>query len=77
MKKPKHTQCLLQRGNEKQISWIPSEYAKLGHFIKLKSRGEDEWDDGWEVKETFNTLFSEQLDRYSQNHKQHRKATDV
>lgn len=77
MKRSKHTQCLLQRGNEKQVTWIPSEFARQGHIVKLKSRGSDEWSDGWEVKEAWNTLFSDQLDRLSTNHKNHRKATDV
>lgn len=77
MKKSKHTQCLLQRGNEKQVTWIPSEFALFGTFVKLKSRGAEDWSDGWEVKETFNTLPSEQVTRMSDNHKNHRKATDV
>lgn len=77
MKPTKHTQCLLQRGNEKQVTWIPSEYAKAGNFVKLKSRGSEDWSDGWEVKEIFNTLPSEQVTKMSDYHKSHRKGTDV
>lgn len=40
-------QCILQRGNAHQISWLPEKFARAGLFVKLKDHGK--WVDGWEI----------------------------
>lgn len=41
--------CTLQKGNVVQVSWIPSEFAKIGEVLKTK-QPDGSWDDGWVVK---------------------------
>ena len=54
-----YAQCELKRRNEDRagfdaftytvmISWIPSEYAKVGNWLKLKNKN-GEWENHWQV----------------------------
>lgn len=45
-----YKQCLLVKGNSRQISWLPVQFAKVGTVVKLKDDN-GEWSNGWEVKE--------------------------
>jgi hypothetical protein len=51
----KYTQCLLEletsEGVTTQVSFIPSEYAKVGNIIQLKEN--DIWTNGWLVKAAY------------------------
>ncbi len=48
MSNTKYKQCMLQRGVQQQVSWIPSCYAVVGNVLKLKDKG-GAWEDGWKV----------------------------
>jgi len=43
-----YRQCFLEKGDTKQTSWIPEEFAKLGNYIQLKQE-DGTWEDGWKV----------------------------
>lgn len=51
--KVKYRQCSLEKktkeGSVSQVSWIPSIYAKVNSFVKLKN-DDEVWVDGWKVK---------------------------
>lgn len=71
----KYTQCLLEletsEGITTQVSFIPSEYAKVGNIIQLKEN--DIWTNGWLVKAAYKETESP-----PDTHKAvraHRKAT--
>ena len=51
-----YRQCLLSRSNLKMVSWIPSQFAKLGMILRIKERST--WQEGWKVEE----VWSEQDD---------------
>ena len=71
-----HTQCKLRRGPTETVSWIPTRYANVGAYVKLKGT-DGEWTDGWEVVETGSTRPTEAITPRSRDHLSHRKATDV
>jgi hypothetical protein len=70
-----HTQCLLRKGNQEQVSWIPSQFAIEGSYVKLRSRG-SEWDDGWRVMSVWTTMASSEIDERSRDYKHQREASD-
>ncbi len=37
-------QCVLRKGNRYRVAWIPSHFAVMGHYLKLKD------EDGWQVE---------------------------
>lgn len=76
MAKDSHTQCLLSKGKTSQVSWIPSDFATKGKYVKLRRRGDESWDDGWLVVETWTTMDSEEVNDNSQDYKRQRLASD-
>jgi len=58
-----HTQCRMQRGNIHTIAWIPSIFAVVGKYLKL--RGED----GWEVISAGHTLPSDYVRDHERDYK--------
>jgi hypothetical protein len=46
-KKAFYRQCRLQRGNSETVSWIPSEFAKIGWVLSLKNN--EDWTHDWKV----------------------------
>ncbi len=40
-------QCHLRRGNDKQVTWVPAEFAEKGKILRVKEKGK--WEDGWKV----------------------------
>ena len=42
-----YTQVLLKRGAETQVVWVPSEFAVVGKYLRLRG------DDGWRVEEAY------------------------
>lgn len=77
MKNTTHTQCKLTRGDTQYICWLPTKYAILGKFLKLKDRETDTWENGWQVKETFSTMNSDYVADRSRDFKRTRKASDI
>tara|TARA_R110000824_G_scaffold218435_2_gene405049 strand:+ start:3552 stop:3803 length:252 start_codon:yes stop_codon:yes gene_type:complete len=73
-------QCKLQRLNATTTSWIPSKFAKLGQYLKLKDRADktDNWIDGWKVE----SVGHLEVDRKtvisrSEDYKNQRKVSDI
>lgn len=59
-----------------QISFIPEEFAVVKRKIKIRERGEEEWDTGWEVKEVSSIRTDEKhLPDSHKEIKSHRKST--
>jgi hypothetical protein len=76
-----YTQCRLKKktpeGSMNQMSWIPSEFAKVGKVLKLREEDTDQWDDGWIVEAAYSTRSWEEVNKASQLHKHQRKASDI
>ena len=71
-----HMHCVLQRNGSTQVSWIPSEFAQEGRYLKLKENGQ--WTDGWKVVKAYPSVIdSEIIAARSRDYKNHRKATDL
>jgi hypothetical protein len=76
-KKVNYAQCALKKINSHHMAWIPTQFANIGKFIKIK-QDDGSWDDGWEVigvSEGIKT--SEEADYNSQLYKKTRKASDI
>jgi len=43
-----YNQCRLRRKNAEQVSYIPTKFAVVGSFLKLKDE-KGNWTNGWEV----------------------------
>ncbi len=58
-----YRQCLLKKKNTYMVSWIPSEYAKTGRYIKLGT------DDGWQVVAAWTTKEAAYIEKWhTHNH---------
>ena len=69
------TQCKLQKGNSYQIAHIPSKWAKLNEFVKLKMKGI--WDDGWKVVDVGGQYPDNVTQDHSRDFKKTRGASDI
>jgi len=54
MKTEIYKQCMLRKNNgntgwTNQIAWIPDEFAKVGKYLELKKRDQENWDNSWKV----------------------------
>lgn len=72
-----HRQCELKHvSGRTQVSFIPKEFADVGHPVRLKENGV--WEDGWKVTEAWGfEVAQEVLQERSRDHMTHRRATDV
>lgn len=77
MKEIMYTQCKLRKNNLHQMSWIPSNFAKVGKVIKIRDEGTDNWTDGWVVEEAYSSKPWKEVNEGSQLHKNQRKASDI
>lgn len=81
MREVNYTQCRLKKkteaGSMHQMSWIPTEFAKVGKVIKLRDEDTDVWDDGWVVEAAYSTRSWEEVNKASQLYKHQRKASDI
>ena len=72
-----HVQCRPQRVNGVvTTSWIPQKYAKKGKYLKLKN-DDGEWENGWQVIDTFGVRPTADIMERSQDYKHQREASDV
>lgn len=71
MKNKHYTQCLLEKGNQTQTTWVPSIYAQKGKYIKISNT------DGWLVKEVYMTDDSKAVEDRSMDYERTRKASDI
>ena len=67
-----HRQCLLERGNQNLVSWIPEVFAVPGKFLRLEPEG-----DGWKVKQIGGRLPSELVSIRSRDYKKQRVGSDI
>ena len=77
MREEMYTQCKLKKDNSYQMSWIPSQFAKVGKVLKLRDEGTGEWDNGWVVEAAYSTRTWKEVNAASQLHKHQRKASDI
>ena len=70
-----HTQCTIQKNNLVDVAWIPTKLAVQGNYTSLKNNGE--WDDGWLILETHETIDSKILNENRNDYRHLRKATDI
>lgn len=70
----KYVQCLLEKKNERLVSFIPSELARLDGVLKLRNHG-DSWDDGWVVREVYWDSQRDDVVNLNKISKLHRRAT--
>ncbi len=54
MPKIDYRQCELRRGTNVLVTWLPSNFAKVGEVVKLKDV--ETWTDGWQVTQVWGTL---------------------
>lgn len=47
-----YRQCKLVKGNVNQVTWLPTQFAKVGKKVMLLQQ-DDTWDMGWEVTEAY------------------------
>jgi hypothetical protein len=66
-----HTQCRMQRGSIYTIAWIPSKFAVVGKWLKL--RGEN----GWHVLMAGHTLPSDYVRDHERDYLTQREASDI
>jgi hypothetical protein len=80
MSQQNFTQCHLEKptksGKLIQVSFIPSEFAEVGKYLKIKDMAGVETD-GWEVKSAGMTLPESQLQIYRDVHRHTRDASDA
>jgi len=85
-----HTQVKLQKQMFEQVTWVPSQFAKKGKYLKLRTVsggdlfGEDgcvvsetSWDDSWKVTEVYNTKSTEEVREHSRDYRTQRRASDI
>jgi hypothetical protein len=70
-----YTQCLLIRGGDRCVAWIPSRFAILNKIVKLRFDGE--WVDGWRVDHIYNTRDKEFIEYHERDYLKQRKASDI
>ena len=70
-----YRQCKLQKGCMHTTSWLPEKYANQGKYVKLKTAGM--WTNGWRILEVGVRLGAELVYAKNQEHKHHRKRTDI
>lgn len=66
-----YVQCRLQRGNTFTTAWIPSVFAKVGQYLRIKSV------DGWKVVGVGKYLNHKVLFPMSSEYRHHRNVTDI
>ncbi len=75
-KKTLYKQCLLQRKNERQTSFIPEEFAEQWSFVGLKeSIG---WEEGWQVINVHEPAITfKEVETAAKQSRETRKASDI
>ena len=71
-----YIQCKMQRMHIVETAYIPSQFANVGGYVKLKQLGQ--WIDGWEILEisSFYRTHQEVIER-SQYYKTQREGSDI
>lgn len=73
-----YRQCRLvkriRNGEMIQVSYIPAEFAREGHVVKLRE-ADGSWDDGWVIRLVGNSLTDEQLTALDIAHRRFERET--
>ena len=69
-----YCQCVLTRGPESQVTWIPDKFAKLGKTLKLKE--EHGWEDGWTVSTIWATENEEVVKKMEYSARQYHELLE-
>jgi hypothetical protein len=80
MKVQYYVQCRLKKFIEPgrtayRVGWIPEKFASKGRVLKLKIH--EQWDNGWEVIDTWERVTKEDANERSQYYKTQRLASDI
>jgi hypothetical protein len=70
-----HVQCVLNKKNIYQISWIHEKYAVMGKWIKLKENGV--WEDRWQVMDCGARELTEKIKKRENDYKRMKLVTDI
>jgi len=75
-----YVQCKLRREVRPRIhqilvSWIPETRAQKGRILRLKNH--DEWEDGWEVVETYGRQKANVVEARERDHLKQREVSDA
>ena len=65
-----YTQCSLKKGKCVDVAWIPTKFAKVGQFIKIKEI------DGWEVISVGNVKPIDEVRDFEREYLKARDRTD-
>lgn len=72
-----HRQCVLQRGDTIQVSWIPECFATFGKYLKLFDEDVDAWENGWKVVQVGGRKQSADVNIRSRDFLKTRRASDI
>lgn len=65
----KYKQCCLRKrteqGSKYIVSWIPTEYVKIGHLVSLKI--DEEWNDRWQIITASESIDGKLIENQSHN----------
>lgn len=70
-----YVQCRLQRGQTRQIAWIPEKFAVAGQVVRLKDNAV--WEDGWQVGSVGARASEAYVLLHSHDTGDMRRATDI
>lgn len=71
-----HVQCVLRKDGKIQHSWIPKKFAVPGRLVGLKNANK-EWEEGWEVIETYTEMPSSTVEERKDDYRNTRKTSDI
>lgn len=67
-----HTQCTLIKGSQRYTCWLPSKYAIVNNYVKIKD------EDGWLVFSVGDTqLDSKYVEERSRDYRTQREGSDI
>jgi hypothetical protein len=62
---------------EKMVSWIPEEKAKVNNIVRLRNSSEEEWSEGWLVVAVYGKRSYAELETTERDWTKQRKASDI
>ena len=70
-----YTQCHIQKQTKHDIAWIPSKFAEIGKYIKIKIDGI--WDNGWKIIKTYSVNSESRVLDHEMDYRKQRIASDI
>jgi hypothetical protein len=72
-----YTQCDLRRDSVTQTAWIPSKFAVIGQYIRIRRNSNSEWEGGWEVVAVYGQMSSDYVRGHERDYRGQREASDI